>query len=73
MFQKESFNVNDAHKELFTKFDAKGYIRNTTAQDVWDPYRRHAFNKLKSDELAVDRAVPDTRNILYAPTSLYQT
>ena len=70
MFQKESFNIDDAHKELYTKFDAESYIRSTTAKDVYDPYRRHAFNKLKSDELAMDRVVPDTRNILYAPTTL---
>jgi len=62
--KKESFNIDDAHKELYTKFDAESYIRSTTAKDVYDPYRRHAFNKLKSDELATDRVVPDTRNIL---------
>ena len=43
------------------EFDAAGYIGATVVKDGDDAYGRNAFNQKASDEIPIDRAIPDTR------------
>ena len=65
VFQEHNDNTYDVYKDVNVDLDIESYIKSAASNDASNPYRRHAFNQIKSDQLAVDRAVPDTRNPLY--------
>eukprot|EP00794_Sanderia_malayensis_P019855 gene19857-21797_t len=45
-------------------FDAKAYIDATKLNDESEAYKNNAFNQWRSDVIALDRTVPDTRHQL---------
>jgi len=46
----------------FENFDQEGYLRGDRVHRGEDTYAKTKFNQLASDNLPMDRAIPDTRN-----------
>ena len=51
-------------------FDAGVYLSATLVKDGEDAYKHNAFNQKASDEIAIDRTVPDTRAHRYCDTCI---
>ena len=43
-------------------FEIQGYLEAKKRESEYDPYKRHAFNQVRSDSIAIDRYIPDTRH-----------
>ncbi|OQV20577.1 Polypeptide N-acetylgalactosaminyltransferase 2 [Hypsibius exemplaris] len=57
-----SGSASQQHGTLpWSEFDVKAYLAATAVKPGEDGYVRNKFNQVASDEVAVDRSVPDTR------------